>query len=196
MGREQSHTSFMKRQRQRIKRVLALLLLITVVLGAGSLMAATDGTLGTTSTGTSVVTLTIPQFYRISGVADLSLGSYSGTGTMTGNDDLCVYSNGVTTYKIRMTDDTTMTSNTFSIENAAHTKEIPMAVRWNSTTGTGGNSAVTYNTQLSGTGANTTSSDCSSGGNTANIQVSFAQADLQAASAAAYSATLTLIVEP
>jgi hypothetical protein len=179
-----------------IKKILAAAVLVTVVFSAGRLMAATDGTLGATSTGTSVVTLTIPQLYRISGVADLALGSYSGTGTMSGNDDVCVYSNGATTYGIQITDNTNMTSNTFAVEDAAHTKQIPMAVRWNSTTGTSGNVAVTYNTRLAATGANTSASDCSTGGNSANFQVNFIQADLQAASAASYSSTVTLLVEP
>jgi hypothetical protein len=176
-------------------RILALALLATAV-GAGEALAATQGTLGSTSTGTSLISLTIPTLYKITDVADIALGTYSGSGTMSGNDDLCVYSTGSTSYHVQMTDDATNTPANFAVDNAGHTVSIPMAVKWNSTTGTAGNSAVTYNTAFAGTNANTSAADCSVGGKSANVQVNFIQADLQAAPAAPYSTTLTMIIEP
>jgi hypothetical protein len=186
---------------KKFKKLLAIALVATTGLVASGLtiekaMAATDGTLGATSTGTSAVSLTISPLYKISGIADIALGSYSGTGALTGNDDVCVYSNGGTTYHVKVTDDTALSSASFAVEDATHTFQIPMTVKWNSATGTTGNAAVAYNTQLAGTGANTTSSDCSVGGNSANLQVNLDATALQAAPAAAYSSTLTLLIEP
>ena len=58
--------------------------------------AATQGTLGATSTGTSLVSLTIAAQYQITGLTDLALGAWSGSGNMTANNDVCVYTNDST----------------------------------------------------------------------------------------------------
>jgi len=181
--------------RKSLTVLLAIIVLVISSLRVG--FAATQGTLGATSTGTSVVTLTIPALFRISGIGDLALGTYSGTGTMTANDDICVYSNSSGNYRVRITDNSEMTANQFAVENAANTGQIAMEVRWNDVIGITGNVAVTYNTPLaSQTGANTQTTDCSVGGLKANLQVNFTQANLLAAPASAYSSTLTITIEP
>ena len=178
------------------KKLLVFVPFVITSLNASHPMAATDGTLGITSTGTAVITLVIPQLYRISGIGDFAFGTYSGSGSMTANDDICVYSNSSNSYKIRITDNTNMTANTFAVENTENTHQVPMELRWNSTTGTAGNVAIAYNTPLTANGANAVSSDCSSGGLSSNLQINFAQADLQSSFATAYSSTLTLLIEP
>ena len=177
-----------------MKKLLAVALLAMTALTAGNAIAATDGTLGATSTGTSPVTLTIPELFRISSLADFALGAYAGTGTMTSNDDVCVYHNGDGTYQVTGTDDST--GATFAVENAGNTAVITMEVKWNDITGTAGNAALIYNTAMPSTAANTTIDDCSVGGLSGNLQVNFTQADLQAAPVGAYDSTITLLVEP
>lgn len=171
----------------------ALLLSATV---AHSAFAATDGTLGATSTGTSVVSVTIDQMYQISGMADFALGTYGGTGDLTGSDDVCIYTNdAAATYNVTITDNSTLSAADFSVENAGDTADIPFTVSWNDVSGTVGQVAATYATPLASTGANTASTNCG-GGNNANLAVNILEADLQAAAADSYSSTLSVLIEP
>lgn len=174
-----------------------VLIALLYIPGAKGAEAATNGSLGLTSTGSTVVTVIIPNIFKISGVNDLTLGTYSGTGTMTGNQDLCIYTNRETgSYRVTVTDDTPLSPSGFAVQDQTNTRQIPFTVRWNGTTGTSGNLNMNYNTRRTFSGANTQSTNCSVGGNSANIQVSFTQANLQAVGGGSYSSTLTLFVEP
>jgi hypothetical protein len=157
--------------------------------------SAVDGTLGATSTATSLISVTVPSLYKITGIADIALGSYSGTGGLTGAEDVCVYSNATGAYHVVATDSSTMSATGFSAQNAGATAQIPYTVKWNSATGTTGNAAVTYNTALAATNASTTSQTCG-GGNNANLQISMIATDLQAAAAGSYSTTISVLIEP
>jgi hypothetical protein len=183
-------------QNMETKRALGLLLLAGAFFCPNPLMAATQGTLGATSSASSVVSLAIDNLFRISDTIDMDLGTYSGAGNMTADHDICVYTNGSGSYSLTITSDATMPGGEFAVEDVTQTHQLPMEVRWNSGTGIAGNTAVSYGTPLSGTGANTTSSDCSVAGKSANLQVNFLEAYLQTASATGYSSTLTLMVEP
>jgi len=159
-------------------------------------LAATDGTLGATSTATSTVSLTIPQRYQITGISDFAFGNYSGSGDLTSNDDVCVYTNDSTRqYKVRITDSSSLSPSGFSVQNAAGTAHIAYTVKWNNQSGTNGNQNVSYNSHVNGENANNSSASCN-GARNANLQVNVAQAALQAASGGAYSTTLTVVIEP
>ena len=185
-----------KRMKQTRKALAALFISTLTILPTGLSIAATQGTLGSTSTGTANVTLTIPSLYRISGLTDLSLGTYSGSGTMTANEDVCVYSNVNGTYRVNITGNSTLSPAAFAVQNAGNTAYIPMAVKWNGVIGTTGNAAITYNVPLAATGANQTTTDCSTGGLSADLQVSLLQSDLLKAPASVYSSILTILIEP
>ncbi len=181
-----------------MKKFLALAATAAVALTmSSSAMAATaDGTLGATSTGTVDVTLTIDEQFQISnitGSTDFQFGTYSGTGDLTANRDLCVYHNGDGSYGITIDDDTATAG--FNVENGGG-DAITMAVNWNDVTGTAGSVAATESTEIVSTGANTTIADCSAGGNSANLEVTLLEADLQAANAGSYAAELSLVVDP
>jgi len=179
-----------------IKKALTVAALSTTVL-SGAAFAATQGTLGATSTGTTDVTLTIASQVRISDLNDFALGTYGGAGNLTGNDNVCAYTNVASgAYNITFTDNSEMTATQFAVENAGNTAEIPMEVRYNDVTGTAGNAVATYGTQMASTGANITADDCSAGGLSGNIQVTLLAADLQAAPADAYASTVTVLMEP
>lgn len=62
---------------------------------SGLVWSAQQGTAGSTSTGSIDVTYTQGLNVRISGLADLNLGLWSGTGDLNGNDDLCIARTGV-----------------------------------------------------------------------------------------------------
>jgi hypothetical protein len=167
---------------------------MTAALGllSGQALAATDGTLGATSTGTSLVSLSISQVFKITGLADIALGAF-GTTDMTGNSDACIYTNTAGgAYHVKVTDDSG--TGGFALKTAGGST-VPYTVKWNSAAGTTGNAAVTYNTDLAGTNANTTSQTCA-GGKNANVAVNVLATDLTAAAAGNYSTTLSVLIEP
>ena len=54
--------------------------------------AATQGTLGTTSTGTVNISITIPALVQLTGLSDIAMGT-SSSFPATGNTTACIYSN-------------------------------------------------------------------------------------------------------
>lgn len=156
--------------------------------------AATDGTLGPTSTGSLSITITIPPRVRISNVADLALGTFTGTGDKTAADDVCIYTNDPAgTYRVTATGDGT--GGAFTVNDGA-SNELAYSLRWNDQTGTTGNVLLTSGTALTGqSGANTTASDCG-GSNTANIEATITESELSLGEAGSYSGNVTILVEP
>ena len=163
------------------------------VLMAGQAMAASDGTLGATSTGTSLVSLTINDRVQISSVADIPLGAYIGTGTMTGQSTYCVHRNGGGNYQLTLTADT----GAFQVDSASAVASIPFAVAVDDDLdASAGGETLTYNTASAVALVGSNSVTCG-GADNAAMYVSFAEVDLQAAPPAAdYQATVTLLVEP
>ncbi len=60
----------------------------------GVAMAATDGTLGASSTGTTEVTISIGDLIQISGLSDITVTPTTITSDATGNTTACIYTNG------------------------------------------------------------------------------------------------------
>lgn len=169
----------------------------TLLATAGTATAATQGTLGTgSSTGSMDLSVTISESLRITGLADAALGTYGGTGDLTQDTDVCVYTND-STGDYQITADNLANSGNFEITNA-NSDALAYTVAWNDATGTTGQAALTANVALAAqTGADTASDDCSTGASmTSNIEVTFAEAALQAAPSGAYTGTLTLVVTP
>lgn len=158
---------------------------------AGNALAATDGTLGATSTGTSVVSLTVANRVQITGLSDIALGSWSGTGNMTGSTNYCVYRSGADNYSIKATTD----NGAFAVTSATTGDTIPFTAQVSDTVNSV-TDVLTYNTATTTALQGSSSLTC---GGTSNgqLQVTFAQADLQKASSATdYQATVTLLVQP
>jgi hypothetical protein len=178
------------------KQLYTAAALMAFVLAGQGIYAATQGSQGVTSTATTVITVVIPDQFRISGLSDFMLGTYSGSGAMTANRDLCVYTNGPGDYHVTVTDSSSMTPSGYSVQNATATEDIAYTVKWNDRTGTSGNVNMPFGTTKVGHDANTVSTDCSIGGNSANLLVNFTQANLRAAPGGVYSATMTVEIEP
>lgn len=186
---KQSHKNF-------INTVLALLMSVASLHASTSAHSASNGDLATSSIASADVSLAIPQLYLISGVADFSFGTYSGSGNLSANYDLCVYSNDSSAgYKVRVTDSSALSADGYSVQNAAGTAQIPFNVKWKSGVGSTGNRQLTYNVAHTQTAANTTTPNCN-GTNNANIQINLLQSDLQGAPSDTYSSTLTISIEP
>ncbi len=77
-----------------ILRPLLLLLLLFSYLG-NLCHAATQGSVGPTSSGSIDIVYSQGINVLIAGLDDLSLGTWSGTGPMEANDDLCIGRSGV-----------------------------------------------------------------------------------------------------
>jgi len=133
---------------------------------------------------------------RITKMTNVALGTWAFS-SMTGNDDVCVYTNGGadTSYHVTGTDNSTIMPAILALENAAFTWQIPYAAFWNNTVGPGGTTAMPDGVLIAATGANTASQPCG-GGSDANYRIDVNNSDLAAVPAGTYSATLTLVVRP
>ena len=173
---------------------LVLFILCVFSFEKDKVFAASDGSLDTTSTGDTFITLSIANLVRISGVADLNFGTYSGSGDISRDDDVCIWTNhSAGNYKVLAQGDGD--SHAFTVKTLGE-ETIAYSVRWNNSTRTTGNSQLTAD-QLSDdfSGASTTSSTCG-GGSTANFQVLFAQDDLLSVRPGTYTGVLKFIISP
>lgn len=177
--------------------LLRSLILIAGAILSSSVFSATQGTNATTSTGTLDVDLIIPDLVRITDLDNINLGTYSGSGTETGDDDICVFRNGAGNYTVTVTTD----KGAFRISRGSGgvaAEDIDFSAYWNDATSTTGRSALTYNTALTTqTGAYTADTDCSGGGSlNANFSVDIAESDMQTKNPNTYSATVTIVIAP
>jgi hypothetical protein len=156
--------------------------------------AATQGSLGATSTGTVGVSATIPARVQITGLSDLAFGTLDPSSAASSAENVCVWSNTATKgYNLTAAGDGG--SNAFTLTNGTTT--LAYAVEWAGTSGQTTGSALTTNTPKTGLTSTATASNCSSS-TTASLIVKFSTAQMQAAvgSATAYTGTLTLLVAP
>ena len=182
-----------------MKNLTRASLLASALFTSGIGFAATQGTVGATSTGTLDIDVTVDDQVRISGLSDILIAfDPAGTGDVTGSSTACIYRNGAGTYSIEATGDGA--SDAFTIEDSAATPTVvPYTVEWDDEVGGGNAAGVTSGTALTGqSGANTVSDDCSNAGGGANafVEVTIDRADLLAAPAGTYNGTLTLLVTP
>ena len=176
---------------------LSYTILALIIASTSKTLATTaDGTLGATSTATIDVTFSIPEKFAISGMAGLSTALSFGvwtSGDFSGNADICIYSNGDGTYQITISDNSA--ADGFNIVNGG--SNIAMTIRFNDTTTTSGNIATSDGTILTGqTNANASASDCTIGGNSANVEVLISGSAISAGSEGSYSSEITLFIEP
>ena len=177
----------------RLPKVLALSALVLGAAFSKSAYAVTQGTLGLTSTGVAAISVTVPNLIKITNMADIAFGTWSGSGDLNSNVDVCVYTNKASgTYRITATG--SGAASAFTLASGGNT--LPYNVYYNDVSGTTGAVQVTAATVLNGqTGAHVTSQTCG-GSNTGNYHVEILDASLQAVPSGAYTGTLTLVVEP
>lgn len=152
--------------------------------------AATDGNMGATSTGSLVITARVPNLVRITGLADLDLGTWDGANPMAGSDAVCVYS---TTRAYTLTAMGSGAGNAFTLTDGTNT--VAYSVNWQSEGGA--NNALTTGTTVPNLGANHNSVTCNGhASDNATVTVSVSVAALSAIPAGTYTGTLTLTVAP
>ena len=175
----------------RIARSIAL---ASALAGAATgALAANDGSLGTSSTGDLGVSLAIADRVQITGLDDIPLGTYGGSGNLTGSAAFCVYRNGTGLYDLEATSANEQ-AGTFKASNG--TNDIDYAVKVDEDTDASDGILVDSGTAETGLQGHASATDCG-GSDNASLQVSFAEADLQAApTSSAYNDTITLLVTP
>jgi spore coat protein U-like protein len=156
--------------------------------------AATQGSVGATSTGTVGISATVPGRVQISGLNDIVFGTVDPAVGAASAEDVCVWSNtSGKGYTVTATG--SGASNAFSLSDG--TNSLAYAVEWAGTAGQSTGTALISGTALSGLSSTATNPTCSSGpAASASLVVKMTAADLQAAVASSYTGTLTLVVAP
>lgn len=175
-------------------RAVTLIALITLTTDA---FAASDGTVGSTSTGQSTITLTIPEYVIVRNMNDFALGSWNGTAAIDSNDDISIAGNddqGTPTYQVTLSGSGAASAFTISRTAPAVGPALAYTVAFNDQTGTAGGAAATATVAITGqTGIHTALDTVTTN---ANIRVQISLAALQAAPRGSYSGTLTIVVAP
>lgn len=165
---------------------LALLATLTVVVGSAN--AATDGTLGATSTGTSDISLIKESSVQITGVDDIDLGTQGVLlSDVTGSDDVCVFSSSGS-YTVTVT----TTNGSFVLADTGTATDIPYDLTWTVATVP---QTLTYNTASSSVAGDQADPTCATGTN-ATFEVGVPTAGFNSADPGTYIDTLTLMISP
>jgi hypothetical protein len=173
---------------------LGVATLMTVAI-AGTANASTQGSLGTTSTGSVSISASIPSRVRISGLSDVAFTNVDPSVNAANAQNVCVWSNtGTKGYRLTATG--SGASNAFTLANASLT--VPYTVEWSGASGQTSGTALAAGSALTGLTSTATNSSCASGpAASASLIVKIGASDLQTMDAStSYTGTLTLLVAP
>lgn len=183
-------------KKQRSIRSMMATAIVGCFISTAPAHAATQGTIGATSTGSVTINATISALVQISDLNDLTFSGLTGGATAQQTDNVCVWSNTSSkSYTIKATGNGTTSAFTLaSGTNAA----IPYSVAWANTAGATSGTALTTNVASSAFTSTATLPLCNLGASpTSTLFVSIAAADQAAMVAnAAYTGVLTLVVTP
>ncbi|WP_088306585.1 hypothetical protein [Novosphingobium sp. B 225] len=158
-------------------------------------LAATQGSLGATSTGTISISASVPARARLSGLADVAFTSVDPTTAASNAQSVCAWSN-TATKGYTITASGSGAANAFTLANASLT--VPYSVQWNATAGQTSGTGLTAGTASAGFVSTATNQNCASGpASSASLIIGIAASDLQTMQAAtSYTGTLTLLMTP
>lgn len=166
-----------------------LWIFIALVLITKNAWSATDGGLGSSSEGTSVITIVKQDAVQITGIDNLEMGIRGGSLStdLSVSDAVCVFSS-TAGYNLTVTS----ANNDFILTDAGASTDIPYSLEWTTSAST---QTLLYNTALLGLTGDSNSLDC--GGSTnATISVSLTPASFNAAEPGSYQDTVTILVQP
>jgi hypothetical protein len=168
---------------------------LTGLLAHAPAVAATQGTLGSTSTGSISIGASVPNRVQISGLTDVSFANQDPSVAASNAQNVCVYSN-TSTKGYNVTATGSGASSAFTLSNGAAT--VPYSVEWAGSSGLSSGTALGSGTALTGLTSTATNPTCSAGpSSTASLVVKITAASLQGMQAAtSYTGTLTLLVAP
>jgi hypothetical protein len=176
-------------------RVALLGALLASGFASGEAVAATQGSLGATSTGTVTITASVPNRARITGLTDVAFTNQDPNTAASSAQNVCVWSN-TATKAYTITASGSGTSSAFTLSNGTGT--VPYSVEWASTTGQTSGTALTTATASSSLTTTAVNQTCSSAPTTtSSLIVKMSTTDLGTMSAgSSYTGTLTLLVTP
>lgn len=177
---------------------LYILLLCSFSISIGQ--AATQGSVGTTSSGTVDVNVVVDQTIIIHNLRDYNFGLWNlGDGTLNDNDDVCIGKiNFGSPYALRASGDGDgFDPAAFTLTNGSD--QIYYNVYWNDEVGTGGNVQLSPGLILNGQTGSVASfaqnrNNCNRPN--ANLEIEITNTELQTAIGGVYTGTLTLLVIP
>ncbi|MBV1916579.1 MAG: hypothetical protein KUG65_00730 [Sphingomonadaceae bacterium] len=173
----------------------SILSFAAAALFAGSAHAATQGSTGATSTGTVVITASVPPRARISGLSDVAFLNQDVVTAASNAQDVCAWSN-TATKGYTITASGSGAANAFTLANGLLT--APYSVQWNDSSGQTSGTALTATTAAAGLTSTATNQNCASGpSSSASLIVGMSTADLSTMQASTvYTGTLTLLMTP
>jgi hypothetical protein len=168
---------------------------IAALMANGTAFAATQGSLGTTSTGSISIGASVPNRVQISGLSDVSFANQDPATPASDAQDVCVWSN-TSTRGYNVTATGSGAGNAFTLSGGAST--VPYDVEWAGSSGQSSGTALTSGSALTGLTSTATNATCSSGpSSSASLIVRISSSNLETMEAAtAYTGTLTLVVAP
>jgi hypothetical protein len=157
--------------------------------------AATQGTLGATSTGSVAISASVPNRARITGLSDVAFTNQDPSTAASDAQNVCVWSN-TATKAYTLTASGSGTASAFTLSNGATT--VPYSVEWASSSGQTSGTAMTTGTASASLTSTATNQNCASGpAASASLVVKMSTTDLGTMSAgSSYTGTLTLLVTP
>lgn len=176
-----------------LKQIAKSVALASALVASTSAFAANDGTLGATSTGDLTVSLSVADRVQISGLDDILLGAYGGTGGLTGSSAFCVYRNGTGAYNLTVSSGNQDGSAFRATDDG--TNFIGYTVRFDADNNASDGTLAASGTQITDLSGNSSATNCG-GNDNAALDVIFTEADLQAAPTGSFSDVITLLVEP
>jgi len=115
------------------------------ILAHGTALAASQGTLGTTSTGSISIGASVPNRVQISNLADVSFTNQDPSVAASNAQNVCVWSNSSTKgYNITATG--SGAANAFTLSNGAAT--VPYSVEWAGSSGQSSGTALCQEARL------------------------------------------------
>lgn len=157
-----------------------------------SAFAATDGTKDTSSTGSADINANVPAKVKISGMTDLDfdadLASW-GSGDLSKSTDACVWSS---TGGYKVTAASATASDTAFVLKATGQSDLPYSVSWRDSAAT--DTSLAYNTATTATLVTDVNNQNCTTGTKAQLTVTLAGSDLEAARAADYSGVIQITV--
>ena len=177
-------------------RKCALMPIVAALLASSGAHAATQGSLGSTSTGSVTITASVPNRAQLTALNDISFANSDPSTTATNAQSVCIWSNTATRgYSITATG--SGTGGAFTLGSGVLTP-VPYSVEWNQSSGQSSGTGLTAATALTGLASTATKPTCTSGPSaTGSLVVSIAASDLQSMVAGtSYTGTLTLLVTP
>lgn len=178
-----------------LRAVALTTLAYCAALNGSEAAAATQGSLGATSSGSIAITLSVAGRVQISGLGDVVFVAVSPEVAAISAQNVCVWSN-TATRGYRVTASGSGAGSAFEL--AATSRAAPYAVAWNDTAGQSAGTPLVAGAMLSGLTSSAASPDCGAGGaGTSTLIVQVEPAALRAALPnTTYTGALNLLVSP